>query len=46
MIEEAGGRIVQMDGKPITLDRPCSIVAGTKRAVAQILQTIREEQTK
>lgn len=46
MIEEAGGRIVQMDGKPITLDRPCSIVAGTKRAVAQILQTIREEQGK
>lgn len=43
MIEEAGGRIVQMDGRPITLDRPCSILAGTKTAVAQILKTIREE---
>ena len=43
MIEEAGGRIVQMDGRPITLDRPCSILAGTKNAVAQILQIIREE---
>ena len=46
MIEEAGGRIVQMDGKPITLDRPCSILAGTRKAVAQILQTIREEKEK
>ena len=46
MIEEAGGRIVQMDGRPITLDRPCSILAGTKSAVAQILQTIREEKAK
>lgn len=46
MIEEAGGRIVQMDGRPITLDRPCSIVAGTKTAVAQILQTIRDEKAK
>ena len=46
MIEEAGGRIVQMDGRPITLDRPCSILAGTKKAVAQILQTIREEKAK
>ena len=46
MIEEAGGRIVQMDGRPVTLNRPCSIVAGSKTAVAQILQTIREEKTK
>ena len=46
MIEEAGGRIVQMDGSPITLNRPCSIVAGSKTAVAQILQTIREEKPK
>ena len=46
MIEEAGGRIVRMDGRPITLDRPCSILAGTRSAVAQILQTIREEKAK
>ena len=43
MIEEAGGRIVQMDGRPITLDRPCSILAGTKNTVSQILRIIREE---
>lgn len=43
MIEEAGGCIVQMDGSPITLDRPCSILAGTKAAVSQILAVIREE---
>lgn len=41
MIEEAGGVIVQMDGSPITLDRPCSILAGTKAAVAEILDCIR-----
>ena len=43
IIEEAGGRIVQMDGRPITLDRPCSILAGTKNAVSQVLKIIREE---
>lgn len=43
MIEEAGGRIVQMDGSPITLDKPCSILAGTKTAVTQILKVIQAE---
>ena len=28
IIEVAGGRITQLDGTPITLDRPCSILAG------------------
>ena len=46
MIEEAGGCIVQMDGSPITLDSSCSILAGTKTAVTQILETIREETAK
>ena len=43
MIEEAGGCIMQMDGSPITLDKPCSILAGTKRAVAEILELIRDK---
>ena len=30
LIEEAGGVITQFDGSPITLDRPCSILAGNK----------------
>lgn len=28
ILAEAGGRITQLDGAPITLDRPCSILAG------------------
>ena len=43
MIEEAGGRIVQMDGSAISIRRPCSILAGTRTAVSQILKVIREE---
>lgn len=30
IIEEAGGVITQFDGSPITLDKPCSILAGNK----------------
>jgi myo-inositol-1(or 4)-monophosphatase len=29
IIEEAGGIITQMNGEPVTFDRPCSIVAGS-----------------
>lgn len=36
IIEEAGGRITQADGNEITLDLPCSIVAGTKTANQEI----------
>ena len=43
IIEEAGGVIGQMDGSPITLDRGCSIVAGTPKAVAEILEIIKAE---
>ncbi|MBR3866784.1 MAG: inositol monophosphatase, partial [Butyricicoccus sp.] len=28
ILSEAGGRMTQLDGSPITLDRPCSILAG------------------
>ncbi len=30
IIEEAGGVITQFDGSPVTLDKPCSILAGNK----------------
>ena len=36
IIEEAGGVIAQVDGNPITLDRPCSILAGTQKAVEDV----------
>ncbi|MCR4740623.1 MAG: inositol monophosphatase [Lachnospiraceae bacterium] len=36
IIEESGGFIGQADGSPITIDGPCSIVAGTKKAASQI----------
>ena len=32
LITEAGGRISQLDGSPITLDRPCSILSGNALA--------------
>ena len=38
ILEEAGGRIVQPDGSPITLDQPCAVVAGTPKAVEHILK--------
>ena len=36
IIEEAGGFISQVDSKPITLDRGCSIVVGTPKAVEEV----------
>lgn len=36
IIEEAGGVIGTAEGENITLDRPCSIVAGTKKAAEEI----------
>ena len=38
ILEEVGGRIVQPDGSPITLDQPCAVVAGTPKAVEHILK--------
>lgn len=38
ILEEAGGRIVQPDGSPITLDQFCAVVAGTPKAVEHILK--------
>ncbi len=32
IVTEAGGKISQMDGSPITLDRPCSVAAGAPQA--------------
>ena len=36
IIEEAGGVITTADGQPITLNTGCSIVAGTKKAAAEV----------
>ena len=43
IIEEAGGCIAQMDGSPITLEKPCSVVAGTQKALAEIRELIRQK---
>lgn len=32
IVTEAGGKISQMDGSPITLNQPCSVVAGAPQA--------------
>ena len=36
IVEEAGGVIAQVDGSPITLDKPCSILAGTRTATEEV----------
>lgn len=36
IISEAGGVISQVNGDPITLDGPCSVLAGTQKAAGQI----------
>lgn len=36
IITEAGGVISQVDGSPVSLDGPCSILAGTQKAAKQI----------
>lgn len=35
IIEEAGGVVGQIDGTSITLDQPCSVLAGTRKAVEE-----------
>lgn len=37
ILTEAGGIITQMDGSPLTLDKPCSVVAGNKTAYKEFL---------
>ncbi|MCM1134789.1 MAG: inositol monophosphatase [Clostridium sp.] len=43
IIEEAGGKITQADGSPITLDRPCSIVGGTVKAHGEVIEIIKKK---
>ena len=38
ILTEAGGRITQLDGSPITLDRPCSILSGNPLAHSAFLE--------
>lgn len=40
IIGEAGGQITQADGQPITLDAPCSIVAGTPNAAREVMEVL------
>lgn len=40
IVEEAGGKISQVNGDPITLDGPCSIVAGTPAAVKDVMEIV------
>ena len=42
IIEEAGGVIGTADGAPITLDRGCSIIAGTKKAAEEVRGIVRK----
>ncbi|MGN0263711.1 MAG: inositol monophosphatase family protein [Oliverpabstia sp.] len=42
IIEEAGGVIGQVDGSAITLNEPCSVLAGTLKAVEQVRQVCRK----
>ena len=37
---EAGGIITQFDGSPITLDKPCSILAGGEKVYGEIKSII------
>lgn len=38
IITEAGGKITQMDGSPVTWDKPCSVTAGNPTAHAEMLE--------
>ncbi len=43
IIEEAGGVITQVDNSKITLDKPCSVLAGTKTATEEVRKIIGEK---
>ena len=43
IIEEAGGCIGQVDGEAITLNQPCSILAGTAAAVKEIQKLLMQQ---
>jgi len=40
LIEEVGGVITQLDGSPITIDKGCSILAGTKKAAGELKELL------
>jgi len=40
IVTEAGGIITQFDGSPITLDRPCSVLAGGERVYNEVKAVI------
>ncbi len=42
IIEEAGGGICQPDGSPISLERPCLVIAGTEKAAKEIREIVKK----
>ena len=46
IVEEAGGVIGSVDGKPITLNAGCSILAGTPEAVREIGRIVKDTEKK
>jgi len=45
IIEEAGGVIAQIDGSPITIDKGCSILAGTKKGTEELRAIINQRRS-
>lgn len=43
IVEEAGGVIAQVDGSPINMEAPCSILAGTPKACEEIRAIIEKK---
>lgn len=44
IIEMAGGIICQTNGEAVTLDKGCSVVAGTRKAVEEFMLTAKNRQ--
>jgi len=40
ILEEAGGKICQIDGSYITLNEGCSIIVGTKKVVEELIDIV------
>ncbi|MCR5263893.1 MAG: inositol monophosphatase [Clostridiales bacterium] len=42
ILEEAGGKMTSMDGSPVTIDRPSSVLAACSAAYDEALETVKE----
>lgn len=43
IVEEAGGKIAQIDGSPLTLDAPCPVICGTPTAWDEVQKVVQTE---